>query len=128
MSTFTFAFAKKQIFIPNGDRTRYVEISGCPIESVNGTYYQMDPIIINDKTYNQCFTNGIYMLELSENLHSDIMYLYELYNSMLIQKFHHVVSKEINDFAWINSKTLELVPEMNSIKIGNWSSITGGSQ
>lgn len=119
MSKFAFAFAKKQIFIPNGDRTRYVEISGCPIESVNGTYYQMDPIIINDKTYNQCFTNGIYMLELSENLHSDIMYLYELYNSMLIQKFHHVVSKEINDFAWINSKTLELVPEMNSIKIGN---------
>ena len=126
MSKFAFAFAKKQNFVPNCDKTRYVEISGCPIESVNGTYYQMDPITINDYTYNSCFTNGIYMLEFI-NLLSDSMYLYELDNSVLIQKFRHVINEDLN-FDWINSKTSELVPEMNSRKIGDWHGLSGGTE
>lgn len=68
MSKFTLTFTKekKSNFIPNGNKTRYVIISGCPTESVNGTYYLMDPITINDKTYNLCLTNGIYLFEVGD--------------------------------------------------------------
>lgn len=124
MSKFTFAFTKekKQIFIPNGDKTRYVEILGCPIESVNGTYYQMDPITINDKTYRYCFTNGIYMFENQGLATVSLKYLYELNNSLLIQKFHFNYYYEYGIFYtnWFNSETSELVPEMDINYFGDW--------
>lgn len=116
MRKFTFAFTKekKQNFIPNGDKTRYVEISGCPIESVNGTYYQMDPITINDKTYNLCFTNGVYLLQTMDLHSGSDKYLYELNNSSLIEKFH------FSSLSWRNSKTSESVQEMAISCFGDW--------
>lgn len=106
MSKFILAFTKKQIFIPNGDNTGYVEILGCSIKSINGPYYRMDPITINDKTYNLCFTNGIYMLELDDFPYLDSAYLYELDNSILKQKFHYFNN-------WFNSETGEPVVSMS---------------
>ena len=103
MSKFTFAFTKekKQIFVPNGDKTRYIEISGCPIESVNGTYYQMDPITLNDYTYYSCLTNGIYLLETKNYFVGYNMNLYELNNSSKLK---------------ILSKNCSVSPSKNSFK------------
>ena len=107
MSKFILAFTKekKQVFIPNGDKTRYVTISGCPTEYVNGTYYQMDPI---NSTYDLNFTNGVYMLQVSNVYHSTGN-LYESSNSTLTLKYHfHTFN------SWINSESAESVPEMNA--------------
>ena len=102
------------VFIPNGDKTRYIKISGCPTESMNGTYYQMDPITINDKTYNLCFTNGIYLLETPYLHEMSAKYLYELNNSLLIQKFYSFEN------IWYNSETSEYIDEISSDCIGDW--------
>ena len=117
MRKFTFAFTKekKQVFIPNGDKTRYVIISGCPTESVNGTFYPMDPI--NDNTYDLYFTNGVYMLQVSDVYHS-LGNLYESSNSTLTNKYHFYQSNN-----WINDETMLSVPEMNAEyirKLGIW--------
>jgi hypothetical protein len=122
MSKFTLTFKKekKSIFVQNGDKSTYVTISGCPIETVNGTYYQMDPITINDKRYHSCFTNGIYMLEVQNYDVRALAWLYELDNSSVIQKFHTAYYDELGDHIWFNSETSEPVLEMNDYRIGNW--------
>lgn len=116
MSRYTFAFTKekKQNFIPNGDQTRYVEITGCPIESVNGTYYQMDPITINDKTYNLCFTNGVYLLESIDLWTISYKCLYELDNSSLIRKFECISN------IWYEFETSLAPAYMNVSYFGDW--------
>lgn len=105
------------VFIPNGDKTRYVTISGCPIELINGTYYQMDPITINGKTHNLCFTNGVYMFEASDIV-LNTGYLYELDNSSFLNTIFHFVGGGNN--MWFNYKTSELISGMKIEKIGNW--------
>jgi hypothetical protein len=126
MSKFTLTFKKekKSIFVPNGDKSKYVTISGCPIESVNGTYYQMDPITINNKTYYACFTNGVYMLEVMNFSIESLAWLYELDNSLLINKFYY----DMNNGTWYYSETSEPVLEMDAKRIGNWDpGMSGGS-
>jgi hypothetical protein len=130
MSKFTFAFTKekKQNFVPNGDKTRYVEITGCPIESANGTYYQMDPITINDYTYDICFTNGIYMLRTYNYNIGSVDGLYELSNSSLnslIKKFYF----DLGTLGWYNSETSEYIPEMRIVRFfGDWDRDVYGGQ
>ena len=115
MSKFIFAVLKKKsILVPNGDKTRYVIISGCPTESVNGTYYQMDPITINDRTIYLCFTNGIYIFE-ANNLWCDFGYLYEVKNSKFTTIFRFVSG---GGGYWYDSITNEGMYEMTIEKIG----------
>jgi hypothetical protein len=116
MSKFTFAFTKekKQNFVPNGNQNEFVDIVGCPIESANGKYYQMDPITINDKTYTICFTNGVYMLEFDSFPYVSSGYLFELDNSILKQKFHYTF------YGWINSETGEQISRMEHRPYGHF--------